>query len=40
MVYLITNQASAFTPIGYSMSTVKESLEYLSQLDEIGVRLG
>jgi hypothetical protein len=27
MVYLITNQASAFTPIGYSMSTVKESLE-------------
>lgn len=37
MVYLITNQASAFTPIGYSMSTVKESLEYLSQLDEIGV---
>ena len=37
MVYLITNQKSAFTPVGYSMSTVEESLEYQNQLDEIGV---
>jgi DNA polymerase I-like protein with 3'-5' exonuclease and polymerase domains len=37
MIYLITNQKSAFTPVGYSMSTVSESLEYLNQLQEIGV---
>jgi DNA polymerase-1 len=37
MIYLITNQKSAFTPVGYSMSTVEESLEYLKELKEIGV---
>lgn len=36
MIYLVTNQTSAFTPVGYSMATVEESLEYLNTLDVIG----
>ena len=35
MIYLVTNQRSAFTPIGYSMVSVEESLEYLNKLDTI-----
>jgi len=35
MVYLITNQRSAFTPVGYSITTVEESLKYLNKLDSI-----
>ena len=35
--YLITNQQSLFTPVGYSFSTVEKCLEYLETLDEVGV---
>lgn len=36
MVYLVTNQQSAFRPEGYSLCTVQQSLEYLNNLDQIG----
>ncbi len=35
MMYLVTNQRSAFTPIGYSIVSVDESLEYLNELNSI-----
>jgi ribonuclease D len=35
MIYLVTNQRSAFTPIGYSIVSVDESLEYLNELNSI-----
>ncbi|QDP66120.1 MAG: putative DNA polymerase [Prokaryotic dsDNA virus sp.] len=35
MIYLVTNQRSAFNPIGYSILSVKESLEMLSSWDSI-----
>ena len=35
--YLITNQQSLFTPVGYSFSTVEKCLEYLETLNEVGV---
>ena len=35
MIYLITNQRSAFTPLGYSIISVDESLKYLNKLDSI-----
>ena len=34
-IYLVTNQRSAFNPIGYSILSVKESLEMLSSWDSI-----
>ena len=37
MIYLVTNQASLFSAPGYSLANVEESLEYLNQLDVIGV---
>lgn len=36
MIYLVTNQRELFTPVGYSMATVQEALEYLNTLDIIG----
>jgi DNA polymerase-1 len=36
MIYLVTNQQAMFSPVGYSMATVEESLEYLEQLEIIG----
>jgi DNA polymerase-1 len=36
MIYLVTNQQAMFSPSGYSMATVEESLEYLKTLDVIG----
>ena len=36
MIYLVTGQQELFTPVGYSMATVEESLEYLNTLDVIG----
>lgn len=36
MIYLVTNQQAMFSPSGYSMATVEESLEYLKNLDIIG----
>ena len=36
MIYLVTGQQELFTPVGYSMATVEESLEYLKTLDVIG----
>jgi DNA polymerase I-like protein with 3'-5' exonuclease and polymerase domains len=36
MIYLVTNQQAMFSPSGYSMATVEESLEYLKNLDVIG----
>jgi DNA polymerase-1 len=36
MIYLVTNQQAMFSPSGYSMATVEESLEYLKTLDIIG----
>lgn len=36
MIYLVTGQQSMFSPAGYSLATVKESLEYLKTLDIIG----
>jgi DNA polymerase-1 len=36
MIYLVTGQQEFFTPVGYSMATVEESLEYLNTLDVIG----
>ena len=35
MIYLVTNQQSLFTAVGYSMATVEESIEYLKTLDVI-----
>jgi len=35
MIYLVTNQRSAFTPIGYSIVSVDESLKYLNELNSI-----
>ena len=35
MIYLVTNQRSAFTPFGYSLATIQESIDYLSKLDVI-----
>lgn len=36
MIYLVTNQQGLFTPVGYSMCTIEESIEYLKTLDVIG----
>ena len=36
MIYLVTNQQEMFTPVGYSMATVQEAIEYLKTLDIIG----
>jgi len=36
MIYLVTGQLELYTPVGYSMATVEESLEYLETLDVIG----
>lgn len=36
MIYLVTNQQSMFMPVGYSLATVEQSLEYLNTLDIIG----
>ena len=36
MIYLVTGQQSMFSPAGYSLATVEESLEYLKTLDVIG----
>jgi DNA polymerase I-like protein with 3'-5' exonuclease and polymerase domains len=36
MIYLVTGQQSMFSPAGYSLATVEESLEYLKTLDIIG----
>lgn len=36
MIYLVTNQQSMFTPVGYSLATVEQSLDYLKTLDIIG----
>jgi DNA polymerase-1 len=36
MIYLVTNQQAMFSPSGYSMATVQESLDYLKTLDVIG----
>jgi len=36
MIYLVTGQQSMFNPVGYSLCTVEESLEYLENLDVIG----
>lgn len=36
MIYLVTGQQEMFTPVGYSMATVTEALEYLNTLDIIG----
>jgi DNA polymerase-1 len=36
MIYLVTNQQAMFSPVGYSMATVEESLEYLEALEIIG----
>jgi len=36
MIYLVTGQQSMFNPVGYSLATVEESLEYLENLDVIG----
>lgn len=36
MIYLVTGQQEMFTPVGYSMATVQEALEYLNTLDIIG----
>jgi DNA polymerase I-like protein with 3'-5' exonuclease and polymerase domains len=35
MIYLITNQQSAFTPIGYSMSTVEDCIKYFENHEEV-----
>ena len=35
MIYLVTNQRSAFTPFGYSLATIQESIDYLSKLDVV-----
>jgi DNA polymerase-1 len=40
MIYLVTNQQAMFSPVGYSMATVEESLEYLESLDIIGFDTG
>ena len=37
MVYLITNQKSAFTPDSYSFATVEECLEYFKDHEEIAL---
>ena len=37
MIYLVTNQQSLFTAVGYSMATVEESIEYLKTLDVIAL---
>ena len=36
MIYLVTNQLELYAPVGYSLCSVKESLEYLETLDVIG----
>jgi DNA polymerase I-like protein with 3'-5' exonuclease and polymerase domains len=36
MIYLVTGQLELYTPVGYSMATVEESLEYLETLEVIG----
>lgn len=36
MIYLVTNQQEMFTPVGYSMATVEESIDYLKNLDVLG----
>lgn len=36
MIYLVTGQQSMFSPAGYSLTTVEESLTYLKTLDIIG----
>lgn len=36
MIYLVTGQQSMFSPAGYSLATVEESLTYLKTLDIIG----
>jgi DNA polymerase-1 len=35
MIYLVTNQQGLFTPVGYSMCTIEESIEYLKTLEVI-----
>ena len=37
MIYLVTNQQAAFAPVGYSLATVQDSLDYLETLEEIAV---
>ena len=36
MIYLVTNQQEMFTPVGYSMATVEDSINYLKNLDVLG----
>ena len=36
MIYLVTGQQEMFTPVGYSMATVQEAIDYLKTLDIIG----
>jgi len=35
MIYLVTNQREMFTPVGYSMATPQEAIDYLKNLDII-----
>lgn len=37
MIYLVTNQQSAFTPEEYLLSTVRDSLNYLNNLESIAL---
>jgi DNA polymerase-1 len=36
MIYLVTNQQELFIPVGYSMATVEDSINYLKNLDVLG----
>lgn len=36
MIYLVTGQQEMFTPVGYSMATVEEAIDYLKTLDVLG----